>query len=268
MKELIWKEVLSVRNHAPLVHSITNYVVMNSSANALLAVGASPVMAHAHEEVEEMVNIAGALVINIGTLDEYWVESMNLAIARAEQLKKPWILDPVGAGATAYRNRVLQQLISVSQPSVIRGNASEIIALDNMNEHTKGVDSTHASREALSAAWNVCKTTGAVVCVSGEKDLIIHHNKITSLSNGSPLMAKVTGLGCTATALIGAFCAVCSDYFLATNAAMSLMGVAGEIAAETANGPGTLQLNILDVLYHITEEELLQRLKMEEHAAF
>lgn len=267
MKELIWKEVLSVRNYAPLVHSITNYVVMNNTANALLAVGASPVMAHAHEEVEEMVNIAGALIINIGTLDEYWVESMNLAIAKAEQLKKPWILDPVGAGATSYRNQVLQQLINDSQPSVIRGNASEILALDNMNEHTKGVDSTHASREAVNAALNVCKTTGAVVCVSGEKDLIIHHNKIISLSNGSPLMAKVTGLGCTATALIGAFCAVCSDYFLATTAAMSLIGVAGEIAAETANGPGTLQLNILDVLYRITEQELLQRLKMEEHAA-
>lgn len=191
---------------------------------------------------------------------------MNLAVAKAEQLKKPWILDPVGAGATSYRNQVLQRLITDSRPSVVRGNASEILALNNMNEHTKGVDSTHASGEAVNAALNVCNTTGAVVCVSGEKDLVIHHNKTVSLSNGSPLMAKVTGLGCTATALIGAFCAVSSDYFLATTAAMSLMGVAGEMAAETAKGPGTLQLHMLDVLYRITEQEFLQRLKIE-HAA-
>lgn len=267
MKELIWKEVLSVRNHSPLVHNITNYVVMNNTANALLAVGASPVMAHAHEEVEEMVSIAGALVINIGTLDAYWVKSMHLAIARAQQVGKPWILDPVGAGATAYRNLVLQQLTVDFRPSVIRGNASEILALDNMHAKTKGVDSTHASREAVNAALHVCKATGAVVCVSGEKDLIIHNSRIVSLSNGSGLMARVTGLGCTATALIGAFCAVCSDYFLATTAAMALMGVAGETAAETATGPGTLQVNLLDVLYRISEQEFLQRVKIEEHAA-
>jgi hydroxyethylthiazole kinase len=267
MKKQIWKEVLSVRSNSPLVHSITNYVVMNNTANALLAVGASPVMAHAHEEVEEMVKISAALVINIGTLDEYWFGSMQLAIARAEQLNKPWILDPVGAGATSYRNQVLKKLSSGSKPAVIRGNSSEIMALSNINIKTKGVDSTHASEEALNAALSLNRAMGSVVCISGEKDLIVHDNKIVSLSNGSALMASVTGLGCTATALIGAFCAVCPDYFLATTAAMSLLGIAGEIAAEQAAGPGSLQVKLLDTLYSITENQFLQRLNIQEHAS-
>ncbi len=264
MKEQLWKHILSVKNTAPLVHSITNYVVMNNTANALLAAGASPIMAHAHEEMKDMVSIAGVLVINIGTLDGYWVDSMRLAIQQAEALQKAWILDPVGAGATPFRNSVLAELINKYKPTVIRGNASEIMALAQMSAQTKGVDSTHGAEEALGAAMHLHKATGAVVCISGATDFIIGENKKVALNNGHPLMARVTGMGCTATALIGAFCATIPNKQEATVAAMALMGVAGEIAAEKASGPGTLQLHFLDALYGITEEEFISRIKIQE----
>lgn len=264
MKEQLWKNIRTVKEKSPLVHNITNYVVMNNTANALLAVGASPVMAHGHREVSDMAAIAGALVINIGTLEEYWVESMRIAIQSAKNNHTPWILDPVGAGATPYRNKVLEELVR-HNPSVIRGNASEILALVHNNNSTKGVDSTRQSEEALDAAEELSKFTSAVVCVSGATDLVVYQGKSIGLSNGHPLMAKVTGMGCTASALIGAFCAVNPDNpFEATLSAMALMGIAGEMAAEKSSGPGTLQLHLLDALYNITEEDFQQRLKLKE----
>lgn len=263
MKQETWSRIAAVRHQSPLVHSITNYVVMNNTAKALLAAGASPIMAHAHSEMEDMVNIIGALVINIGTLDEYWVKSMELAIAQATALGKPWVLDPVGAGATPYRNEVLKKLITNYKPSVIRGNASEIMALASMQGQTKGVDSTNAAEEALEAARHLNQTTGAVVCISGATDYIVGKDKVVALHNGHPLMARVTGMGCTATALIGAFCAAHpTELFEATVGAMALMGVAGEIAAEQATGPGTMQLHFLDALYILQPEDFIQRLQI------
>lgn len=263
METQLWSRVQAVRTQSPLVHSITNYVVMNNTANALLAAGASPIMAHAHPEMEDMVSICGALVINIGTLDEYWVKSMELAIVRAADLGRPWVLDPVGAGATPYRNKVLEDLMVRHKPSVIRGNASEVMALARMQAQTKGVDSTHQAEEAVQAALQLNQTTGAVVCISGATDFIVHEKKICALHNGSPLMAKVTGMGCTATALIGAFCATSpEDIFHATVAAMALMGVAGEIGAEKAAGPGSMQFQFLDALYNMDSESFMNRLKI------
>jgi hydroxyethylthiazole kinase len=263
MKELLWKNIVAVRERSPLVHSITNYVVMNTTANALLAAGASPIMAHAHPEMEDLVSISGALVINIGTLDEYWVKSMHLAIARANQLKKPWVLDPVGAGASAYRNEVLESLVQL-RPSVIRGNASEIMALAKKHATTtKGVDSTNQSNEAIEAAQILNSHFGSVVCISGATDIVIDRQQTIRLSNGHPLMARVTGLGCTATALTGAFVAVQpANLIEATASAMALLGVVGELAAERANGPGTLQLNILDLLHTFSQEAFLARVKV------
>ncbi len=264
MKEQIWKQISEVRTKSPLVHNITNYVVMNNTANALLAAGASPVMAHAQAEVQDMVTIAGALVVNIGTLDEYWVQSMELAAEAANELAKPWVLDPVGAGATPFRNEVLQSLLKL-QPSIIRGNASEIMAITNVPGGTKGVDSIHESVDAVSSAKYLNQQIGSVVCVSGATDIIVHELKLVKLSNGDPLMSKVTGLGCTASALIGAFIAVnSSDPFLATTSAMALLGVAGELAARKAAGPGSLQLHLLDALYSLTEEEFLSVIRIEE----
>ena len=267
MKDQIWKQITTVKKIAPLVHSITNFVVMNNTANALLAAGASPIMAHCHAEMEDMVSISGALVINIGTLDEYWVQSMRLAINQANKLGKPWVLDPVGAGASPYRNEVLQELTAM-RPTVIRGNASEIMALAKWrNTQTKGVDSTHESDDAIAAAKMLAHQFGSVVCISGATDIIIYNAQIVKIQNGSSLMQQVTGMGCTATALIGAFVSVDpNNAFLATASAMALMGVAGEIAAKISAGPGSLQLNLLDTLYNLEESDFMSVIKLQENA--
>jgi hydroxyethylthiazole kinase len=268
MKESLWEAIVSVRNNSPLVHNITNYVVMNNTANALLAVGASPIMAHAQPEVTDMVAICSATVINIGTLDEYWVESMVQAASKANDLGKPWILDPVGVGATNFRNTTAAQLL-VFKPTVIRGNASEIMALANVSlSKTKGVDSVHQSTEAVAAAQWLSETTGSVVCVSGATDIIVYNNQQIHLKNGHPLMQQVTGLGCTATALIGAFVGNSpNDALLATAAAMALLSIAGEIAQKQSAGPGSLQVHLLDKLHNITEAEFYSHLKIEEFNA-
>ncbi|MDN3593748.1 hydroxyethylthiazole kinase [Zunongwangia endophytica] len=264
MENLLWQHIQHVKKSVPLIHNITNYVVMNNTANALLAAGASPIMSHAQSEVEDMVNICQALVVNIGTLDEYWSLSMIKAAKKANELGKPWILDPVGAGATPYRNDILTELLQL-KPKIIRGNASEIMALAKASDlKTKGVDSTAASSEAIEAANALNTEYDSVVCISGETDIIIDGNKIMMLNNGDSLMAKVTGLGCSASAITAAFAAVVEDKFEATLAAMALLGVCGELAAKTSAGPGTLQLNILDKLYNITEEEFMSTLKISE----
>lgn len=262
MEKNLWKQIQLVRQTSPLVHNVTNYVVMNNTANALLAVGASPIMAHAKAELRDMVNLAHVTVINIGTLDEYWSEAMLLAAETAHSSGKPWVLDPVGAGATPFRDTVLNQLLQF-KPTVIRGNASEIIALAGLNKtSTKGVDSTAGSNEAIVAAHALVKEYNTVVCVSGEKDIILDGNQTLSISNGHALMTKVTGLGCSATAITGAFVAVAESKAEAVAAAMALLGIAGELAEKQSKGPGSLQVNILDKLYNITEEEFSNHLSI------
>jgi hydroxyethylthiazole kinase len=262
MEKILWQHIQSVKKISPLVHNITNYVVMNNTANALLAAGASPIMSHAQEEVEEMVSICQSLVINIGTLDPYWVRSMTLGINKANQLSKPWILDPVGAGATAYRDQTLSELLTL-RPTVIRGNASEIMALARANASpTKGVDSTAESNEAIVAAISLNKEYGSVVCVSGAIDIVVGNGQPVYLRNGSPLMTKVTGLGCSATAIIGAFIGVIDDRTEAVAAAMSLLAISGELASKYSSGPGSLQTMLLDKLYNITEAEFMQTIRI------
>lgn len=261
--EAIWDNVCAIRARAPLVHNITNYVVMNSTANALLAIGASPVMAHALEEVEEMVGIAsavgGALVINIGTLSERWIAAMELAMRNARGKQLPIVLDPVGAGATRYRTQTARALIAAAAPTIIRGNASEIMALADLTAQTKGVDSAHASETARDAAMTLARAHGAVVVVSGATDIITDGVRETRCSYGHPMMTKVTGMGCTATALIGAFAAVNQDAFSAAAHAMVVMGVCGERAALRSSGPGSLQVQFLDALYELNESQLRAR---------
>ena len=263
MKDLLWKNITQLREQSPLVHSITNYVVMNNTANALLAAGASPIMAHAHPEMEDMMKICQALVVNIGTLDEYWVTSMKKAATQANQLQKPWVLDPVGAGATPYRDEVLADLLKL-KPTIIRGNASEIIALAKHNTTpTKGVDSSAESNEAVAAAKFLAERYQTTVCISGETDIILNDQKEIHLSNGNALMAKITGMGCSATALVAAFSAIIEDKAEAVTSAMALLGVVGELAAKESKGPGSLQLTILDKLYNLTEAEFSTTLKIE-----
>lgn len=263
----LWNDVAAVRETAPLVHSITNLVVMSYNANTLLALGAVPVMAHAREEVSEMVSIAGALVLNIGTLQPEWVEAMKLAAKKAASLNKPIILDPVGAGATSYRNRTITELLVTAKPTVIRGNASEIMSVAGLASVTKGVESLQSSEAALNAAKMLARKIGGVVCVSGATDIITNKDgKTVFLQNGHPWMTKITGTGCSATAMIGAFAAVQPDYWRATVSAMAYLGVVGEVATETVmkqnEGVGSLQIKILDGLQLMTENEFLTRLKM------
>lgn len=219
-------------------------------------------MAHASDEVEDMVGIAASLVINIGTLSEKWVEAMVLAGRKATERAIPIIFDPVGVGATPYRTQVSQQIIEECKPTVIRGNASEIMALCNADLKTKGVDSTISSNAALDSAKILAKSTKAVVVVSGETDYITDGDSVTKINNGNSIMASVTGLGCTASAIIGAFTGAEEDTFLATVSAMALMGIAGEMASEASKGPGSMQMNFIDQLYNISNADIEQRLKI------
>ncbi len=249
-------DLAMIRERSPLVHNITNYVVMNNTANALLALGASPVMAHAAEEVEEMTAIASALVINIGTLSSGWVESMSLAMRAANRRGRPIVFDPVGAGATRYRDEVCRRLISEGRPAIIRGNGSEILALASHGSATKGVDSTARSADAVEAARALARATGAVVAVSGETDYITDGERLGMVRNGSPLMPRVTGMGCTASAVCGAFAGVNGDALEAAINAMAAMGIAGEIAAAKSAGPGGFQPAFLDALYGLSREQI------------
>ena len=245
------KDVVKIKNKSPLIHNITNFVVMNNTANALLALGASPVMAHAKEEVADMAGIASAVVLNIGTLNPDWVESMKIAGNTALLKQIPLVLDPVGAGATTYRTQVCKEIIEICKPAVIRGNASEIRALVDSDIQTKGVDSTSASSSAIEAAKHLAQTSGAVVSISGEVDYITDGVVVNKVTGGSSLMPRVTGMGCTATALTAAFVAVNGDMLEAATHAMQLMKSMGELAATKSVGPGTFQMNFLDALYLI-----------------
>ncbi|MFC5523109.1 hydroxyethylthiazole kinase [Polaromonas jejuensis] len=264
----LWSDVVAVRERSPLVHSITNLVVMGFNANVLLAAGASPVMAHAHEEVRDMAGIAQALVLNIGTLDSYWVDSMKLALVVAAQRGIPSVLDPVGAGATPYRNQALESLFAIALPTVIRGNGSEIMSTAGATVKTRGVDSSAAANDALGAAQALAGRTGGTVCVSGEIDHVFDaRRRWARLSNGHAWMTRITGVGCSATALIGAFCAVQPDAWRATTAAMAFLGVVGEVAAEKVQahglGVGSMAVSLLDELQLLEQATFETRLRLE-----
>jgi len=258
-----WGAIQEIRRVAPVVHSITNYVVMNNTANALLAMGASPVMAHAEEEMVDMVAIASSLVLNIGTLSSSWVRSMFMAIEQANQRNIPIVIDPVGAGATSYRTSIARELIHAARPAIIRGNASEIMAVCGEGARTKGVDSQDPAIAAISAARSLHQSFGSAVCISGATDFIVHGNQLIQVHNGHPMMTRVTGMGCTATALCGAFASVEPDGGRAAAYAMIVMGIAGEMAMAKAEGPGTLQLYFLDALHGLAQWDMEGRIRAE-----
>jgi len=252
-----------VREKRPLIHNITNYVVMNYTANALLACGASPVMAHAAEEVEEMVSLAGALVLNIGTLTPQWVEAMLRAGKKANALKVPIVLDPVGSGATRLRTDSAKRLARELSIQVVRGNASEVLSLAKKEVRTKGVDSLHSVEEAEGAAIALAKELKTTLAITGKVDLITDGKRICKVHNGHEMMGMVTGTGCTATVMIGAFLAVDPDPVEATTTALAYFGLAGEKAALHAKASGTYQIALLDALFSIDQEELCRGAKIE-----
>ena len=259
----VWESFEAVRRKSPLVHNITNFVAMNNTANALLAAGASPVMAHAPEEVEEMVTLANALVINIGTLNAEWISAMQKAMVQAKVTQTPIVIDPVGAGATSFRTQTVKALLALATPAVIRGNASEIRSLVDTKVQTKGVESTDTTDAAVGSGLTLSKQYRCTVVISGETDYVINQNHILKVKNGSPMMTRITGMGCAATALIGAFVAVQENYFDAAVHAMGIMGVAGEVAALDARGPGSLEVAFLDRLYSLDKAILKKYLRVE-----
>ncbi len=265
--KIIKDNLNELRTVSPLVHNITNYVVMNNTANALLAVGASPVMAHAIEEVEEITTISSALVINIGTLSEKWIDSMIIATKKAKDLGKPIVLDPVGAGASKLRTETCKRIIKEACPDIIRGNASEIMALMDSNIQTKGVDSSHETNEALDIAKAMSKELGNTIAITGKTDYVVSNGQVVEIENGSVLMGQVTGMGCTATAIIGAFAGVAENSFEAAVSALAIMGIAGELTEEVAAGPGSFQMSFYDALFGITEDDIFAKLRIQSYEA-
>jgi len=251
-----------IRKKKPLIHNITNYVVMNYTAMALLSIGASPIMAHAHEEVEELTSIAGALVLNIGTLTNYWVDSMIKAGKKANSLNIPVILDPVGSGATKLRTEAAKKILKEVKVSIVRGNASEILSLADENSKTKGVDSLHSVDEAAETGKILAEELNTVLAITGKVDLITDGSKTCRVMNGHPMMGMVTGTGCTATVVIAAFNSVNKNSLIAATEGLAYFGLVGEKAAEKTDAPGSFQVKMLDYLYMISEKDFMNGMKI------
>ncbi|NLE40661.1 MAG: hydroxyethylthiazole kinase [Lentisphaerae bacterium] len=248
-----------LRREAPLVHCMTNAVVTGYTANALLALGAAPAMIHDPEETAQFAAIAGALLVNIGTLTQDQAAAMRAAVAAANQAGRPWVLDPVAVGFLSFRTTVAAEL-KRKGPAIIRGNASEIIALAGFKATARGVDSTAAVSEARETAELLVEQTGAAVLVTGEVDVAVAPGReAVSIANGHAMMTRVTGVGCAQGAIAAAFAAVAESPFDAAVAAALVMGVAGEMAYETAKRPGAYQIALLDALDAVDEAALRAR---------
>lgn len=253
------KCLTAVRRHSPLVHSITNNVVTNFTANGLLALGASPVMACAKEEVADMAKIAGALVLNIGTLSKESVEAMIIAGKSANEHGVPVILDPVGAGATPFRTESARDIIREVRLAAIRGNAAEIAHTVGVTDWLiKGVDAGEGGGDIIRLAQQAAQKLNTVIAITGEVDVIADTSHVYTLHNGHKLLTKVTGAGCLLTSVVGAFCAVEENPLFAAIAAISSYGVAAQLAAQqTADkGPGSFQIELLNKLSTVTEQDV------------
>jgi hydroxyethylthiazole kinase len=252
-----------IRERKPLVHNITNYVVMNETANATLALGALPVMAHAREEVADMVGLAGALVLNIGTLSEQWIESMLLAGKAANERGIPVVLDPVGAGATTYRTETARRLLDQVDVAVLRGNAGEVATLVGVEAEVRGVESVGGAGNVAELARMAARKLGPVASVTGPVDHISDGERAAAVSNGHALLGSITGTGCMSTAITGCFLAGKDDPFEAAVEALVAFGVAGEDAAVSAKGPGSFHVGLYDALAALDPATLTARAKVE-----
>lgn len=257
-------EILSLlRVRKPLVHHITNFVVMNETANITLCAGGLPVMAHAKEEVAEMVAAAGALVLNIGTLTPEQVESMLVAGHRANELKIPIVLDPVGAGATTLRTESALTLLNELSIAVVRGNLAEVALLAGFDARISGVESLAVAADAVSVAKEMARKHNCVAAITGAVDVVSDGTRVARVSNGHAMMGRVTGTGCMSTTLVACFAAVEPDHFIAATSALAAFGLAGEIAARNSQGPGTFHVQLYDALACVTPESLSHGARIE-----
>jgi hydroxyethylthiazole kinase len=252
-----------MREQRPLVHQITNFVVMNETANATLALGALPVMAHAPEEVAEMASMAGALVLNIGTLTRQWVEAMILAGRAADRAGVPVVFDPVGVGATALRTESAQRILHEVAVAVVRGNAAEVATLAGRTAQIRGVESIGGTDDIGELARSAARTLGCTVAVTGPVDAVSDGVTVLLVANGHPLLATVSGTGCIASAITGCFASVAPKQPLrAATEALVALGVAGEDAAHQSRGPGTFHAALYDALYALSPDTVDGRAKV------
>ena len=256
----LYHDVDLIRQTHPLIHNITNLVVMPTTANFLLALGAAPIMAHAQEELVEIIQLAKALVINIGTPDETWLTAIKQAQHAALKRNIPIVFDPVGAGASRYRTQASLTIIQRGI-DVLRGNASEIMALLDTSITTKGVDTTQISSHALASAQTLAKQYRCIVVVSGQIDFIVSATQTIALDYGTPLLTKVVGMGCSLTAMIASFLAINPKRFNACVHAMAWMGLVSEYAEKKSTGPGSFYSQLLDSLYSVQKHDLQAFLK-------
>jgi len=265
IKQYTAELIKKIKTTSPLVHNITNFVVMNSSANILLAAGASPVMAHCIGEVEEMTALADALVLNIGTLQDDWIESMICSGKAANVKGIPVILDPVGAGATILRTQAVKKIMTESSISVLRGNASEIFSLASDNIRTRGVDSTLAvNHQMVEDAKKLASDMNCIIAISGAKDIVTDGRTTFQVQNGQPVMTKVTGIGCGLSAVTGAFCAAAGENLIfAVAAAFGFYGMCGDLAVRISDKPGSFFVAFIDTLYSAPSKSIADLLKIE-----
>jgi hydroxyethylthiazole kinase len=251
-----------LRERKPLVQQITNYVVMNETANATLALGALPVMAHAREEVEEMVALAGALVLNIGTLSPHWVEAMLAAGGAANERGVPVVLDPVGAGATSYRTETAKLILEEVDVAVLRGNAGEVSTLVGVATEVRGVESVGEAGDLAELARSAARQLGVVAAVTGAIDHVSDGDRVVAIANGHPLLAAITGTGCMSSAITGCFLSVSGSPLDGAVEALVAFGVAGEDAAHGAKGPGSFHVALYDALAALDPETLDGRARL------
>lgn len=260
-----------VRNKKPLVHNITNYVTVNDCANILLALGASPIMADDIKEAADITKISSALVINIGTLNERTIESMITSGKTANELNIPVVFDPVGAGASDFRNATTKRILEEVKISVLRGNMSEIKFISGLEASTKGVDASESdlksgNDEGIKIAKNLADRLNCTVAITGATDIVSDGKRVAILENGTKMLANVTGTGCMTSALVGAFCGAGSDYFIGAISGITAMGISGEIALEKAGkiGTGSFHIAIIDAISNLNSEIIENMGKVQE----
>ena len=255
-----------IRTNVPLVWNISNFVSMDIAANLLLSIGASPAMAHAIEEANSFSNLCkainGALTINIGTFDMHWQNCALKVATEAKSKKIPWVLDPVGAGASEFRNRNAQELLSL-KPTVLKGNGSEIISISGQKNSGKGVDSTSTSNEALDAAIAIAKTNEIIVAVTGKVDYVTDGSIVYGIHGGNEMMTKITATGCALTCLVGAGLTSKQDHLLSTANILGIYSLASDKACKVVKGPGSLRTELIDVMYNLAPEEVEKNIKIE-----
>lgn len=254
MFDEVFSVVQAIKNTRPLILNLSNFVTMGWVANGLLSLGASPMMTNSIEEIEELGRISQGIVLNIGTLDDDFLKLGVAACKVANDLHKPLILDPVGAGASRLRTHSCLSLLEQFQFSIIRGNASEIMALAHQTSATKGVDSSNHSEDAIEAGLFLSSTYKITVAISGSTDIVITHTEIDKLTRGDEKMTRITGTGCLLTAIVAAFHAVSPSAHHATRAALLFYSITGEIAAHKSHGSGSFQTHFLDALSQLPSQ--------------